>query len=93
LTSKNTINVRFILRILLWRSSRPTDRASAAAKRAQRAKRSAESAGWAAPRGGHSHLPITSRCLHAHIFIASRAFPTTHAHTIFSRLSAPHNLF
>jgi hypothetical protein len=24
LTSKNTINVRFILRILLWRSSRPT---------------------------------------------------------------------
>jgi len=24
LTSKNTINVRFILRVLLWRSSRPT---------------------------------------------------------------------
>jgi hypothetical protein len=48
LTSKNTINVRFILRILLWRSSRLTVRASAAAKRAQRAKRSAESACWAA---------------------------------------------
>jgi hypothetical protein len=25
LTSKSTINVRFILRVLLWRSSRPTD--------------------------------------------------------------------
>ena len=24
LTSKNTINVRFIVRVLLWRSSRPT---------------------------------------------------------------------
>jgi len=24
LTSKNTINVRFIFRVLLWRSSRPT---------------------------------------------------------------------
>jgi hypothetical protein len=35
LTSKNTINVRFILRVLLWRSSCPTARASAAAKRAQ----------------------------------------------------------
>jgi len=30
LTSKNTINVRFILRVFLWRSSRPTARASAA---------------------------------------------------------------
>ena len=30
LTSKNTINVRFILRILLWRSSRPTAGGSAA---------------------------------------------------------------
>ena len=30
LTSKNTISVRFILRVLLWRSSRPTARASAA---------------------------------------------------------------
>jgi len=30
LTSKNTINVRFILRILLWRSSRPTAGASPA---------------------------------------------------------------
>jgi len=38
LTSKNTTNVRFIFRVLLWRSSRPTARASAAAKRAQRAK-------------------------------------------------------
>jgi len=37
LTSKNTINVRFILRILLWRSSRPTARASAAAERARSA--------------------------------------------------------
>jgi len=35
LTSKNTINVRFILRVLLWRRCRPTARASAAAKRAQ----------------------------------------------------------
>ena len=31
LTSKNTINVRFILRVLLWRRCRPTARASAAA--------------------------------------------------------------
>jgi hypothetical protein len=31
LTSKNTINVRFILRVLLWRSSRPTAPSSAAA--------------------------------------------------------------
>jgi hypothetical protein len=35
LTSKNTSNVRFILRVLLWWSSHPTARASAAAKRAQ----------------------------------------------------------
>jgi hypothetical protein len=39
LTSKNTINVRFILRILLWRSSRPTASASAAASERKRAKR------------------------------------------------------
>jgi hypothetical protein len=32
LTSKSTINVRFILRVLLWRSSRPTAGASAAAR-------------------------------------------------------------
>jgi len=32
LTSKNTSTVRFILRVLLWRSSRPTARASAAAE-------------------------------------------------------------
>jgi len=32
LTSKNTSNVRFILRVLLWRSSRPTAGASAAAR-------------------------------------------------------------
>ena len=32
LTSKNTINVRFIVRVLLWRSSRPTAGASAAAR-------------------------------------------------------------
>ena len=50
LTSKNTINVRFILRVLLWRSSRPTAPSSAAAT--ERAKRAREqSAGarcWAA---------------------------------------------
>jgi len=34
LTSKNTINVRFILCVLLWRSSRPTDRASPAPRSA-----------------------------------------------------------
>jgi len=34
LTSKNTINVRFIVRFLLWRSSRPTARASAAPPKA-----------------------------------------------------------
>jgi hypothetical protein len=33
LTSKNTSNVRFILRVLLWRSSRPTVAFSRAAKR------------------------------------------------------------
>jgi len=44
LTSKNTSNVRFILRVLLWRSSRPTARASAAASERKRAKRSAGSA-------------------------------------------------
>ena len=38
LTSKNTINVRFILRVLLWRSSRPTACASAAAS--ERSERS-----------------------------------------------------
>jgi len=50
LTSKNTSNVRFILRILLWRSSRPTASASAAApERAKRAEAlSAGCAGWAA---------------------------------------------
>jgi len=32
LTSKNTINVRFILRVLLWRSSRPTICGLAAAR-------------------------------------------------------------
>ena len=42
LTSKNTSTVRFILRVLLWRSSRPTARASAAAKRAQASK----AVGW-----------------------------------------------
>jgi len=31
LTSENTSNVRFIVRVLLWRSSRPTASASAAA--------------------------------------------------------------
>jgi len=40
LTSKNTSNVRFILRVLLWRSSRPTAGGSAA----RGAKRSA--VGW-----------------------------------------------
>ena len=39
LTSKNTSNVRFILRVLLWRSSRPTARASAA-PRSERSERS-----------------------------------------------------
>ena len=34
LTSKNTINVRFILRVLLWRSSRPTAPSSAAPPKA-----------------------------------------------------------
>jgi hypothetical protein len=34
LTSKNTSNVRFILRVLLWRSSRPTARASPASRSA-----------------------------------------------------------
>jgi hypothetical protein len=34
LTSKNTINVRFILRVLLWRSSRPTACASPAPRSA-----------------------------------------------------------
>jgi len=34
LTSKNTSNVRFIVRFLLWRSSRPTARASAAPPKA-----------------------------------------------------------
>jgi len=48
LTSKNTSNVRFILRVLLWRSSRPTDRASAAAKRAQ----ASEAVGWKRMLGG-----------------------------------------
>ena len=38
LTSKNTSNVRFILRVLLWQSSRPTARASAAAS--ERSERS-----------------------------------------------------
>jgi hypothetical protein len=36
LTSKSTINVRFIFRILLWRSSRPEARASAAPSAARR---------------------------------------------------------
>jgi hypothetical protein len=49
LTSKNTINVRFILRILLWRSSRLTARASAAAKRAQ----ASEAVGWKRMLGGN----------------------------------------
>ena len=40
LTSKNTSNVRFILRVLLWRSSRPTAPSSAAAT--ERAKRARE---------------------------------------------------
>jgi hypothetical protein len=44
LTSKNTINVRFILRVLLWRSSRPTAGASAAARSA---------VGWMRMLGGH----------------------------------------
>jgi len=34
LTSKNTSNVRFILRVLLWQSSRPTARASPAPRSA-----------------------------------------------------------
>ena len=38
LTSKSTSNVRFILRVLLWRSSRPTACASAAAS--ERSERS-----------------------------------------------------
>jgi len=48
LTSKNTSTVRFILRVLLWRSSRPTARASAAAKRAQ----ASEAVGWKRMLGG-----------------------------------------
>ena len=56
LTSKNTINVRSILRVLLWQSSRPTARASAAAKRAQRAKRSAGCACYAACCYRHTFL-------------------------------------
>jgi hypothetical protein len=41
LTSKNTINVRFILRVLLWRSSRLTAPSSAAAT-----ERSEGAVGW-----------------------------------------------
>ena len=39
LTSKNTSNVRFIRRVLLWQSSRPTARASAAPRSAAERRR------------------------------------------------------
>jgi hypothetical protein len=48
LTSKNTSNVRFIVRFLPWQSSRPMARASAAAKRAQ----ASEAVGWKRMLGG-----------------------------------------
>jgi hypothetical protein len=56
LTSKNTINVRFILRVLLWRSSRPTASSSAAPPQAA----SAEARCWAA---SHFYLPSSNNPL------------------------------
>ena len=61
LTSKNTINVRFILRILLWRSSRPTACASPAGEpSAARRSLSGECACWAAYYG--DVVCILSKC-------------------------------
>jgi hypothetical protein len=74
LTSNNTSTVRFILRVLLWRSSRPTTRASAAAKRAQRAKRSAESACWAGFYHGPHSFCMANWTLHTEICSKSKLF-------------------
>ena len=48
LTSKNTSNVRFILRVLLWRSAAQRHALQPPRSERKRAKRSAESACWAA---------------------------------------------
>jgi hypothetical protein len=55
LTSKSTINVRFIVRILLWRSSRPT-----VGFNRREASAASEAVGWKRRLGGFSQFPTNA---------------------------------